>query len=46
MELKLSFKETVTRKVNLDLDKIAKILIEQNINITICNYESTGNQKS
>lgn len=43
MELKLSFKETVTRKVNLDLDKVAKILIEQNIDSMLddftCNIE-------
>lgn len=43
MELKLSFKEIVTRKVQLDLDKIAKILIENNIDFMLddfsCNIE-------
>lgn len=43
MELKLYFKKTIAEKVNLDLDKIAKILIEQNINAMLddfsCNIE-------
>ena len=43
MELKLSFKETITKKVNLDLDKVAKVLIKQNIDTMLddfsCNIE-------
>lgn len=35
MELKLSFNKIVTRKVQLDLDKIAKILIENNIDLML-----------
>lgn len=43
MEMKLYFKKTVLDKVNLDLDKISKILIEQNIDSMLddftCNIE-------
>ena len=43
MELKLSFKETITKKVNLNLDKVAKVLIKQNIDSMLddfaCNIE-------
>lgn len=43
MELKLYFKKTIAEKVNLNLDKIAKILIEQNIDFMLddfsCNIE-------
>lgn len=38
MELKLYFKKTISEKVNLNLDKIAKILIEQNIDIMLDNF--------
>lgn len=43
MELKLCFKKTILDKINLDLDKVAKILIEQNIDSMLddftCNIE-------
>lgn len=43
MEMKLYFKKTILDKINLDLDKVAKILIEQNIDSMLddftCNIE-------
>ena len=40
MEMKLYFKKTILDKVNLDLDKISKILIEENIDYMLDDFIS------
>lgn len=39
MELKLYFVKTIQDKMNLDLDKLARILIEDNIDMLLENFE-------
>lgn len=39
MELKLYFIKTIQDKINLDLEKLAKILIEDNIDTLLENFE-------
>lgn len=40
MELNLYFKKTILDKIDLDIDRLAKILIEESIDMLLENFEA------